>query len=135
MQTKVKALLLLAFLSFGSQAETFTISGKAHCIYPPLSNSKVQAGTALQFQLAPGTYNVSLASNNMSCMNGSLTNGCLISSVYLQGGLGNGRWGTTINSTPMTLNIPTTSTMMAFVTDDNCVDNTGYATIQATKVQ
>ena len=75
MKTKLHALFLLGFLSFGSQAESFVIGAKAHCIYPPLSNVQVQVGTALQFQLAPGTYKMSLPSNNMSCMNGSLANG------------------------------------------------------------
>ncbi|MEN0584845.1 MULTISPECIES: hypothetical protein [Kosakonia] len=135
MKTKLHALFLLGFLSFGSQAESFTINAKAHCIYPPLSNVALQAGTALQFQLAPGTYTMSLLSNNMSCMNGSLANGCNISTIYLQGGLGNGRWGLTLSTTPITVNVPTVSKFMAYVTDDNCVDNTGQATIQADKIQ
>jgi len=134
MKTQINTLLLLSLFSFGSQAASFTINAKDHCIYPPLSNVRVQAGTALQFQLQPGTYTVSLLSNSMSCANGSLSDGCQISSVYLQGGLGNARWGTTVGSTPITVNVPTTSTFMAFVTDDNCVDNTGSATIQADKV-
>lgn len=134
MKNKIKALMLLTLFSAGSQAASFTINAKDHCIYPPLSNVRVQPGTALQFQLPPGTYTMSLLSNNMSCANGSLSDGCQISSVYLQGGLGNARWGTTVGSAPITVNVPTTATFMAFVTDDNCVDNTGTATIQADKV-
>lgn len=136
MQTKVKAFILLSFLSFGSQAATeVALSAKQNCIYPPVSNSKIQAGTPLQFQLEKGTYQISLATNNMSCLNGSLSNGCLIDTVFLQGGLGSSRWGETISKTPTTVTTTGPSTFIAFVSDENCSDNTGYALIHAEKIQ
>ncbi len=43
MKTQINTLLLLSLFSFGSQAASFTINAKDHCIYPPLSNVRVQA--------------------------------------------------------------------------------------------
>ncbi|ADU71519.1 hypothetical protein [Pantoea sp. At-9b] len=129
---KLKALFLLGLLSFGSQAETFNVSAISNCIYPPLSNTQVQKGTPILFNLSQGTYTFTLSSNTMYCQGGT---GCPIDRVFLQGGMGNARWGATVSSSPTTITVPpTTAAFMAFVSDDSCSNNAGSATIQATKI-
>ncbi|WP_231753024.1 hypothetical protein [Burkholderia sp. TSV86] len=69
----------------------------------------------------------------MSCSGGVLTNGCMIHSVMLQGGLGtsSSRWGTSITEpTVVDLTGPgSLSNLIAYVSDDQCADNTGQATL------
>ncbi|WP_082727985.1 hypothetical protein [Burkholderia mayonis] len=127
MRAKIIAGVLAAIVPFVCEAATsVVIDAKRNC----LSNTgNVSGGTPATFPLAPGRYVISIASNNMSCSNGVLTNGCLINSVFVQGGYGNNRWGTTVTQ-PTVVDVPgNTSGFIAYVSDDACADNTGQATL------
>ncbi|KGW12162.1 hypothetical protein X980_1837 [Burkholderia pseudomallei MSHR4000] len=126
MRTKIAAAWLAALVPSASLASTsIQIDARQNCL---AVFGKVSNGASATFQLAPGRYVVSIASNNMSCSGGSLTNGCLIDTVILQGGNGNSHWGVAIKR-PTVVDIPDTSLLFAYVSDDVCSDNTGQATL------
>ncbi|OMU39303.1 hypothetical protein AQ775_31065 [Burkholderia pseudomallei] len=127
LRTKIAAAWLAALVPFASLASTsIQIDARQNCLATVFG--KVSNGASATFQLAPGRYVVSIASNNMSCSGGSLTNGCLIDTVMLQGGNGNSHWGVAINR-PTVVDVPSTSGLFAYVSDDVCSDNTGQATL------
>ncbi|MBI0359510.1 hypothetical protein [Burkholderia oklahomensis] len=128
MRTKIIAGVLSAIVPFVSEASTsIMIDAKRNCLSSAFGT--VSDGVPATFQLAPGRYVISIASNNMSCSGGVLANGCLINSVMLQGGFGTSRWGTTITE-PTVVDVPgNTSGFVAYVNDNACADNTGQATL------
>jgi len=127
------ARLLTAALAFAaplvcSAATSVTIDANANCLSSTFGPTK--HGTAVQIQLAPGRYVFSLVSNTMSCSNGDLSGGCLADSVFLQGGWGSARWGTTITAKPTVVDMTqATMTLWAYIADDGCQNNTGTAQI------
>ncbi|AUC44105.1 hypothetical protein D083_3756 [Dickeya solani RNS 08.23.3.1.A] len=46
----------------------------------------------------------------------------------VQGGFKNSRWGVSVTSTPVVVDT-TTSPFIAYISDDNCNDNIGQATL------
>ncbi|WP_338326452.1 hypothetical protein [Burkholderia multivorans] len=129
MRMKLTAAALVAMVPFTSGAATsVVIDAKANCLSSYVG--RVSGGTPVKLTLAPGRYAVSLTSNTMSCSGGSLTNGCNIGTVLIQGGYGSIRWGGTVTASPTVVEM-TTAIMHAFayVSDDYCGDNSGQATL------
>ncbi|MCS6456911.1 hypothetical protein NX847_30660 [Burkholderia thailandensis] len=86
LRTKIAAAWLAALVPFASLASTsIQIDARQNCL---AVFGKVSNGASATFQLAPGRYVVSIASNNMSCSGGSLTNGVV---TILEGRRGGGQ--------------------------------------------
>ena len=128
------AKLLAAALVFAAPlacvaATSVTINANSNCLSSPFGPTT--GGTAVRIPLAPGRYVFSLVSNDMSCSNGDLSGGCLIDTVFLQGGWGSARWGTVITAKPTVVEMTqATMELAAYVGDDGCFNNTGTAVIQ-----
>ena len=135
MNAKKMMISLIAFVAFSSQASTsITISALANCLAAPPSTTD-EGGTTASVQLEPGRYVLSLVSNNMSCSNGTLSGGCLIDTVMVQGGWGTSRWGKTVTAQPVVVDYTAASTLSAYVYDQGCYNNTGQATLLIEKAQ
>ncbi|WP_192456365.1 hypothetical protein [Musicola keenii] len=118
---------MFAFLSFASTASTsITIDAKKNCLAAP-SDSTMTSGSSAIFQLEQGRYVLSLVSNSMNCSSlSSIT--CPIDVVMVAGGMKNARWGISVTSTPVVVDSTTTS-FIAYISDNNCYDNVGQATL------
>ncbi|KGD83580.1 hypothetical protein C7434_3022 [Pantoea sp. PNA 14-12] len=136
MNAKKTLVAFTAFIALSSQAATsININALQNCITSPPGTAA--AGKPAQFQMQKGTYDVSITNNNMSCSSNDLGGGCAIDTVLLQGGLGysTNRWGQSITSTPVRVYVDVTSTIIAWVSDDGCYNNTGQATLVINKIQ
>lgn len=136
MNTKKTLIALTAFVAFSSQAATnININALQNCITAPPGTAA--AGAPAQFPMQKGTYEVSITNNNMSCSNNDLGGGCAMDTVLLQGGIGysSSRWGQSITATPVRVYIDVNATMIAWVSDDGCYNNTGQATLVINKIQ
>ncbi|UPT56901.1 hypothetical protein [Dickeya zeae] len=119
-------IFMLAALPFVSEAATsVTIDALRNCQTAPLVDTV--SGTSAKFTLEPGRYVLSLVSNTMNCTNSS-SNSCVIDTVMVQGGFKNARWGVSVTSNPVVVD-STGSAFIAYVSDDNCSDNIGQATL------
>ncbi|WDD95943.1 hypothetical protein Bsp3421_006126 [Burkholderia sp. FERM BP-3421] len=129
MRTKiVAALLAVAVPLVSSAATSIPIDARNNCITAVFG--RAPGGTPARFQLTPGRYVISLVSNNMSCAGGGLGGGCLIDTVFMQGGWGTAHWGTNATAHPSVIDVTNTTTdMYAYVSDDICSDNAGGATL------
>ncbi|ACZ75953.1 MULTISPECIES: hypothetical protein [Dickeya] len=117
-------IFMLATLPFVSEAATsVTIDALRNCQTAPLVDTV--SGTSAKFSLEPGRYVLSLVSNTMNCTSSS---GCIIDTVMVQGGFKNARWGVSVTSNPVVVD-STGSAFIAYVSDDNCSDNIGQATL------
>lgn len=121
------AALVFAAPMAAMAATSVTIDANANCISSPFGPTA--HGTAVKIPLDAGRYVFSLVSNTMSCSNGDLSGGCLADSVFLQGGWGNARWGTTVSAKPTVVDMPQTANLFAYIGDDGCQNNTGTAQI------
>lgn len=119
-------IFMLAFLPFVSEAATsITIDPQRNCLTAPALDTL--AGTSAKFSLEPGRYVLSLVSNSMNC-NRSSGNSCIIDAVMVQGGFKNARWGVSVTSNPIVVD-SSGSPFIAYISDDNCNDNIGQATL------
>ncbi|WKV52017.1 hypothetical protein [Dickeya fangzhongdai] len=119
-------IFMLTCLPFVSEAATtIAIDSQRNCLTTPFSDTL--SGTSAKFSLEQGRYVFSLVSNSMNC-NSSSGNGCPIDTVMVQGGFKNARWGTSVTSTPVVVDT-TTSQFVVYISDDNCNDNIGQATL------
>jgi hypothetical protein len=127
MRISIVASVLLALVSVTAQAAiSITIDAKQNCIQNAITPG-ASFGQSATFQLAPGRYVMSLTPNSMSCSGG----GCLIDTVHVLGGMYNARWGVAVTKQPMIVDVAggAGANFYSFVTDDNCSDNTGQATL------
>ncbi|MCI4029602.1 hypothetical protein [Dickeya dianthicola] len=120
------SVFMLAFASFASTAATtITVDSQRNCLTAPSMDTL--SGTSAKFSLEQGRYVLSLVSNSMNCTSSS-SNSCPIDTVMVQGGFKNARWGVSVTSTPIVVDT-TTSPFIAYISDDNCNDNIGQATL------
>lgn len=131
--TSIATLVLFLLPMIAGAVTTVTVDSFAHCFDTGASSGKV-----LTFQLAPGRYVASMATNRMSCNFGSLSNGCLIDTVMVWGG-GSGNqanWGISVKA-PTVIDVSGTTnvTLNAFVVDSYCADNIGTTSLKFQKAQ
>ncbi|WJM85977.1 hypothetical protein QUF31_02275 [Dickeya chrysanthemi] len=120
------SVFMLAFASFASEAATsVAIDSLRNCLTTPFSDTL--SGSSAKFSLEQGRYVLSLVSNSMNCTSSS-SNSCPIDTVMVQGGFKSARWGVSVTSTPIVVDT-TTSQFVVYISDDNCNDNIGQATL------
>ncbi|QQK72099.1 hypothetical protein HG702_11785 [Pectobacterium versatile] len=125
------SMFMLAFFSFAADAATsITIDPRTHCVSAPFTDTLT--GTPAKFTLDQGRYVVSLVSNTMNCTGAS--NNCIIDTVMLHGGFKTARWGVAVTSDPIVVD-STQSQFFAYISDDNCNDNAGQATLLIQKAE
>ncbi|MBN3727835.1 hypothetical protein [Burkholderia sp. Ac-20379] len=131
MRISAVAPLLLALVSFAAQAATsVTIDAKLNCNQSAVT-SGAATGTSASFQLAPGRYVMSVTNNKLNCLPNTNLGLCGIDTVHVQGGILNARWGVAVTAQPIVVDVGSTTVanFFAWVSDDNCVDNSGQATL------
>ncbi|MEL1221027.1 hypothetical protein TVA88_18230 [Aeromonas hydrophila] len=119
--------LLLPIMFFSAASESATIvsvDAQRNCFSNPWESTS--GGTAAKFKLAQGRYVLSLVNNSMSCSYGQM-DGCKINTLFVQGSFGNSRWGISVTSSPIVVDVPVEGPkdLVAFVSDSYCQDNTG----------
>ncbi|CAG9239686.1 hypothetical protein ACS0X5_25210 [Burkholderia gladioli] len=128
MRIPVFASLLFALASMSANAATsITIDAKQNCIQNAITPG-ASFGNSATFQLAPGRYVMSLSPNAMSCGGTA----CQIDTVHVLGGMANARWGVAVKQTPIIVDVAAgagAANFYGFITDDNCADNSGQATL------
>lgn len=127
------------FLAFGfalllpvaaEASVSMLINARSNCF--DYSTLTMNGGKVLSFTLSPGRYVASIKNNNMSCSNGSLSPGCFITNVILQGtGTSSATWGISVTQNPVVVDVPNSASgqYWAFVGDNGCYNNTGTATL------
>ncbi|KHT33969.1 hypothetical protein [Pectobacterium carotovorum] len=125
------SMFMLALFSFAADAATsIPIDAKTNCLSAAFTDTLT--GTPVKFTLEQGRYVFSLVSNSMNC--DGTPNKCIIDSVLLQGGFKTTRWGGVVTSTPTVVDT-TGLPFIAYVSDDNCHDNIGKATLLIEKAE